>query len=207
MSIRTWLVQRLQRARVLQDGVETPLGRLGNAFAFGGGLINGGLSREAMAAFHGIFRFDYMGAAEYEFGDVPKAFAALAELRKKDQLACFTVKVAGSRIKDKHTVVPAGHTVWFFAADTPEMRQHCQAWLTHQVNDTDDRAWRTRDRTHIQQQLNPSTRDAQRSYQLETIGGIALGDHPFCYFMEVEPAQKFAELFELKCSEKDTDAT
>ena len=41
-----------------------------NPFAFGGGLKNGGLTDEAMDIIRDIFRFEYMGFAEFEFGKV-----------------------------------------------------------------------------------------------------------------------------------------
>jgi len=71
---RTWLVQRL----------EPPVGSLlggklkDNPFIFGGGLRNGGLSDDAMDLLRDVFSFEYMGAAEYEFGAVPEALSAMA---------------------------------------------------------------------------------------------------------------------------------
>lgn len=52
-----------------------------NTFAFGGGMKNGGLSDEAMKLLSGIFSFDYMGSAEFEFGEVPKAFQKIAKAK------------------------------------------------------------------------------------------------------------------------------
>lgn len=71
----SWLVQRLSKP-FANSG---PLGAFANAFSFGGGLKNGGLSAEAMDLLRPIFRFDYMGAAEFEFGAVPQALQGLAE--------------------------------------------------------------------------------------------------------------------------------
>jgi len=59
----TYLVQRLQK----------PRGHV-NPFSFGGGLKNGGLSDEAFDLLKNVVSFDYMGAAEFEFGAVPKTF-------------------------------------------------------------------------------------------------------------------------------------
>lgn len=53
-----------------------------NPFSFGGGLRNGGLSEKGMAAVRDIFSFDYMGAAEFEWGIVPATLSALVENRK-----------------------------------------------------------------------------------------------------------------------------
>jgi hypothetical protein len=68
----TYLVQRLR----------APLD-FANPFAFGDGLQNGGLSDNAYELLKGIFSFDYMGAAEYEFGIIPKFFQKLAIERTK----------------------------------------------------------------------------------------------------------------------------
>lgn len=66
----TYLVQRLQ---------EPYPGHENNPFNFGCGYKNGGLSDEAMNLFKRFFSFDYMGAAEYEFGAIPKCLQAIAK--------------------------------------------------------------------------------------------------------------------------------
>ena len=63
-----------------------------NPFAFGGGLKNGGFSDEAMNLLKDIFQFDYMGAAEFEFGAVPEALQIIAKA-KKDYIAFQIPKV------------------------------------------------------------------------------------------------------------------
>lgn len=66
------------------------LDRIGdNPFAFGGGYKNGGLTQEAMDLLHPILRFDYMGAAEFEFGEVPKAFNKMTKMK----LVAWTVQL------------------------------------------------------------------------------------------------------------------
>lgn len=64
----TWLVQRLEK----------PIGRK-NPFSFGGGLVNGGLSNEAMELLCPIFSFDYMGSSEFEHGIIPEFFQTVGE--------------------------------------------------------------------------------------------------------------------------------
>jgi hypothetical protein len=46
--------------------------------AFGGGLLNGGFTPDAMELLREVFEFDYMGAAEFEFGGVPQALNNIA---------------------------------------------------------------------------------------------------------------------------------
>lgn len=50
--------------------------------AFGGGYKNGGLSDDAFKLLKNIFEFDYMGAAEYEFGAIPQYFKEVVSNRK-----------------------------------------------------------------------------------------------------------------------------
>lgn len=71
----TYLVQRLKEPHE------------NNPFAFGGGYKNGGLSDDAMSLFKQFFSFDYMGAAEYEFGEIPKCLKSIAANR--DNYAAF----------------------------------------------------------------------------------------------------------------------
>jgi len=73
----SYLIQRLTKP--WKDNPENPLHKLANAFAFGGGLMNGGLSKEAMDLFKDVFRFDYMGSSEFEWGAVPEAFNMIAK--------------------------------------------------------------------------------------------------------------------------------
>lgn len=65
---RSFLIQRLNK----------PVGFV-NPFSFGGGLVNGGLSEKASDMLSEIFSFDYMGAAEFEWGAVPAALQFVAE--------------------------------------------------------------------------------------------------------------------------------
>lgn len=62
-----------------------------NPFAFGGGMHNGGLSDDAMDLLRGIFSFDCMGAAEFEWGAVPKALDTIAQ--HGEQLTAWSSEV------------------------------------------------------------------------------------------------------------------
>lgn len=72
----TYLIQRLTKPRE----------EIFNLFAFGGGLANGGMSKQAMTLLNTIFSFDYMGSAEFEFGAVPQAFTFLAKQANEGNL-------------------------------------------------------------------------------------------------------------------------
>lgn len=73
---RSVLIQRLSR----------PIGRF-NQFSFGGGgLRNGGLSDETIDLLKDVFSFDYMGAAQFEWGAVPAALRFIYEEAQKSQV-------------------------------------------------------------------------------------------------------------------------
>jgi hypothetical protein len=61
----SWLVQRLIEPQAVER------------HSFGGGYAYGGLSEAARAVTHTCFDFDYMGAAEFEFGAVPEALSLI----------------------------------------------------------------------------------------------------------------------------------
>lgn len=96
---RPYLIQRLLRPRK----VEGPLGDFGKAFCFGGGLKDGGLSKEAYALIDRLWRFDYMGASEFEWGAVPAALSAIVQYRNAEVLDGFTLQLTGPapEINDK----------------------------------------------------------------------------------------------------------
>lgn len=76
----SYLVQRLcqpYRGKAKEGSLLASFAK-DNPFAFGGGLRNGGLSGEAMDLIREVFEFDYMGAAEYEFGAVPEGLQKVA---------------------------------------------------------------------------------------------------------------------------------
>ncbi len=70
--MRTWLIQRL-----LVPHERRGTGPLANAHrVFGGG--NPGLTTDMWEMLDPIFELDYMGAAEFEFGKIPKVIGELA---------------------------------------------------------------------------------------------------------------------------------
>lgn len=70
---QSYLIQRLQ----------APTGEK-SISAFGAGNPNGGLSDEAIDSMKDLWRFDYMGSSEFEWGAVPDAFAKIKAIPKRD---------------------------------------------------------------------------------------------------------------------------
>ncbi len=101
---RTYLIQRLNTP------FETP--RSASPFSFGGGLKNGGLTDEAHAVLRTCFEFDYMGAAEFEYGAVPQAFRKMAEMAEANELTTGFIEIDLSEIEqDWREESPKGHGV------------------------------------------------------------------------------------------------
>jgi hypothetical protein len=179
----TYLVQRLEKPRVDPRFTDNP-------FSFGGGLRNGGLSPEAMDLLRPIFGFDYMGAAEYEFGALPQALQALA----KSELATghFNLvekDVAAYRnmFSPKREDLPLRYkTVWYI----------CRK---EQVGDVVERILEdAKGKLDIKQGYKQFVRtlrsDPKADYPEETIGWIEL-DNGFFYFIDEEAARKTAAVF------------
>lgn len=51
------------------------------ALSFGGGLSRGGISKEAFDIISKIWSYDYMGSAEFEWGDVPKSLDRIVRMK------------------------------------------------------------------------------------------------------------------------------
>lgn len=74
---RTYLIQRLNKPEVSPS-----------PFDFGGGLPRGGLDKNFMNVIKYFFTFDYMGAAEFEWGAVPAAIKFVLEQVKANNVTC-----------------------------------------------------------------------------------------------------------------------
>ena len=112
MKNESYLVQRLNK----------PHGSV-NPFSFGGGLRNGGLSDEAMDLLSGLFSFDYMGAAEFEFGAVPEALNAIAN---NGNLTSSSFEIAGVLPHESYKT-----TIYIIcdADDVDEVEKRVRSWV------------------------------------------------------------------------------
>ena len=174
---RTWLVQRLQKPQSFV-----------NPFNFGGGLRNGGLSDEAMNLLKGIFSFDYMGAAEYEFGDVPKAFNRIAKLATDGKLAAFKVDILLSKVeadfRDKTKPERGSKGTVYILGDTD-----LKAEITERVEEMAKGKVPTKGGHRLNSMLRPF-----HEWDSENIGGLEM-DNDFLFFTDREAFVQTAELF------------
>ena len=95
---KSYLIQRLRKPH---ESCEV--------FSFGGGLVNGGLSPDAMKLIRPLCSFDYMGASEFEWGAVPNALKKLVGLIDEgDPLASKTISIWPKQIeKSNHYKIGA----------------------------------------------------------------------------------------------------
>lgn len=166
---RSYLVQRLREPK-----------NYDNPFSFGGGLQNGGLSDDAMSLIRPIMSFDYMGAAEFEFGAVPKAFNTIA--RHKNLIA-WSFKV--EKVKLWPDVKECDKLVFAIAP---------AEWL----NEIETRVlnWALRDEDGLKEPTRLG--DAllpEKEWHSEIHGWLEL-DNGFMFFIDEEMWHKTAELFQ-----------
>lgn len=178
---RSWLVQRLTKPRNYGQLKDNP-------FNFGGGLKNGGLSDEAMGLIRGIWEFDYMGSAEFEFGAVPKALNKIAH----SSLVAFSFTVPLAEVpahwKNKSKTIPEGDGTLYVICPQ-EHREEIEARI---------REWATSKYPDLKEGLRLTT--ALRpieEWDSERCGWLEL-DNGFLFFTAAEMWAQTCELFGVK---------
>lgn len=164
---RTWLIQRLNK----------PYGGKGifkdNPFSFGGGLINGGLSKEAMDLLRPIFSFDYMGSAEFEFGAVPKSLDHI--IKNIKEYNARTIKIAKQPV---YVIAPAA--------------------LSEKIDELLNQL--AKDKIHCKESVNFDSALGLDKYfpkeKCNTIGWLELDNH-FMFFVDETAYKSVAILFGL----------
>lgn len=190
---RTRLVQRL-RAPHRGDG---PLADLTGAFAFGGGLANGGLSGQAMSLLRDVFAFDYMGAAEFEFGAVPEALSALAGAHKSLVVASVEIPLreVAANWREPKGYEPEGFgTVYLLCRDShlPHVKVRVRQMARRELP--------LKEWTNLDSTLRPTA-----SYDGDTVGWLEL-DNGFMFFTDREMWSKSAALFGVAVPDREVTA-
>jgi len=157
-----------------------------NPFSFGGGMLNGGLSSDAMDLLRGIFSFDYMGAAEFEFGAVPKALQGIAA--RSDRLAgwSFTIPLAkvAKNFREKGPAPKGSATVYVLADESwrPEVEDRIRGWAKEPYGGL-------KETTRLSSTLRPVT-----EWDGETVGWLEL-DNGFFFFTDEAMWEATCDLF------------
>lgn len=186
---KTWLVQRLERPYSLN-------GRI-NPFVFGGGLRNGGLTDEAAEMLSKAFSFEYMGAAEFEFGAVPEALQRLAQSRA--ECVAQTVMFDASALKVipyqlKRLEKPSG-TYPFHILCHRDLLGYVKSLIAMLLADKIS----LREPTHLPECLL-TPKPGQENYLAKTVGWLEL-DNGFFFFRDPEMFLKTLEIFGLTFEE------
>jgi hypothetical protein len=159
---RSWLVQRLNTPHTGVWGKDKD-----NPFAFGGGLRNGGLSDTAMDLIRGIFSFDYMGAAEFEFGAVPTALDGLAKAHKQLVADTLTIPLAdvARTWHDKSTGDPDGDALVYVLARAEHLDD-----VKQRITDIAAGNYQLKESTHLNAVLRPHADPDSRSSPTDRCG-------------------------------------
>ena len=174
----SWLVQRLNKPYE----TENDMTKLANAFSFGGGLKNGGLSKEAMQLLSPLFSFDYMGSAEFEFGAVPETMSKIVKNRKDYIEFSKAVKY---QYKDWSTgkIAKGTSDVYIICnrADKNEVIERIENFAIGKGN-------------HTKEGVNLDRALSNAKYSEKYIGWLEL-DNGYLFFRNEETGKKTAELF------------
>lgn len=206
---RTWLIQRLREPRQTSTG---PLSG-DNPFAFGGGFRNGGLSSEAMDLLRPIFSFDYMGAAEFEFGAVPKAFSRILDRAKANDLSAWYFHIGLSEVKphweDRDKEVSPDDYATVYVLSPPlwadEIEKRVKGYAADPYGNA-DRANQLKELTFLDRVLRPHGEPDSDEYRwdTETRGWLEL-DNGYMFFVDVDMWTQTCSLFGLDTTEQLED--
>ena len=194
----TFLIQRLRKPHANPDSVTA---RLGGASAFGGGLVNGGLSKEALRVLRGIFSFDYMGSSEFEWGAVPKALNKIASNFDEYDNFPISMNMDTGRIRlnparkyaECHTPEPTGLRFIYVICHQDNVEE-VEKFI--QLLTTDDKAMgpdseypRLKEPTLLEYSVDPLT-----DYDGEVQGWLEL-DNGFMFFLDARMYADTVKLF------------
>lgn len=203
---RPRLIQRLNPPQEAGPGGLTA----SEVFSFGGGLKNGGLGDEAMALLKPHFSFDYMGAAEFEFGDLPKSLSGLLEQAKKKEAVARILEInvtpakepdpekQGYQPRASSRKKPVKAKVYVIAA-SEEHLETIRTFIESQTI-TDDYGWPkskdfpTKEMTMIWNAL--ALPESEKGYR-NTIGGIDI-QYSWMWLKRRETFEAMCEIFDLE---------
>jgi hypothetical protein len=179
----SYLIQRLLRP----FKTENKFTELANAFSFGGGYKNGGLSDEAMVLLKDIFRFDYMGAAEFEWGAVPKSLSFLFENAQKGDVVAARIPVpykykAWDEKIEKRGISP----VWYICHKDHELE------VINRINN-----FAVGKGEHTKERVKLDSAMGGDQYSKDNIGWLEIDNH-YMFFTDQEAFNKMIQLLGIK---------
>lgn len=194
---RTQLIQRL----------ETPIGDVDvfgdDPYINAGGIANWGLTDEAMKLLRGIVKFDYMGAAEFEWSAIPKGLKKIADHAQAGELIGTYISIPLAEVErtffDKANEPPEGvGTVWIICReeDLVEVERRIKAWAANDydrfgAHDSDPQWWLC-EPTHLNAALRSNP-----SWPSKICGWLEL-DNGFFFFTNGDMFMNVRALFGVK---------
>lgn len=165
-----------------------------NPFAFGGGLKNGRLTDEAMDIIKDIFRFEYMGSAEFEFGAVQEALNKLVVNQLSLISGSFKTKYKYIRPywrEEPEKIYEGSEKIYYICINEhkEEVKKRIKRWAL-------GRGWKeTKAPIWLNMGMAEPNRDEE--YPDDPCGWLEL-DNGFMFFVDKEMYEKCCELFRSK---------
>lgn len=140
MKHNPYLIQRLQKPYKTENPIFKD-----NPFSFGGGLVNGGLSKEAMNILREIWNYDYMGSSEFEWGAVPKSLQEI--VKNISNYITGEVEVIGKYHDYRNNKELEKKAKVFYVCKKEDEKEVCQ-WIAKFANDK-KRDYRTKESVNL----------------------------------------------------------
>lgn len=194
---RSKLIQRLS----IPEGDVDAFGD--NPYVGAGPVLNWGISQESMKALRGVVVFDYMGAAEFEWGAIEKAMRLVADHRMIEELMGFVITIPLREVErtffDEENEPPDGDgTVWVICRkeDANEVSRRIRAWAKNDVDRFGkhdcDPEWYLLETTRLNAALRPNP-----VWPSKICGWFEL-DNGFFFFTEEKMYNRVMKLFGLE---------
>lgn len=168
---KPWLVQRLQKPYKRQNVITNMI----NSLSFGGGLKHGGLSEDDMKLIQDIFRFDYMGSAEFEWGAIPTALNRI--IKNHGDYIAFEM-LCNTKEGNSGTIYVICHH---------DICEGVKKWIEYKSYDEYDKKYMTKEHVLLQNAINDGGGN-------RICGWLEL-DNGFFFFTNKEMFEKTRELF------------
>ena len=163
-----------------------------NPFSFGGGLKNGGIDEESMNQIRKIFRFDYMGSAEFEFGKVPEILNKIVENKLNLICGSFKTKYKYDEFGSGNTIEGSSKIYYIcFKEHKDEVKKRIKRWAL-------GRGWKeTKEAVLLDYAM--SRIGTSKEYFNDPFGWLEL-DNGFMFFLDKEMYEKSCQLLNVSQS-------
>lgn len=176
---RPYLIQRLQKPYKIQSGIFKD-----NPFSFGGGLINGGLSKEAMNILRDIWNYDYMGSSEFEWGAVPASLQYIGKNQFNYTRGEFEVNAKSHDFKNRKDIKAKG--IVYYVCQKDDVKE-VKEWIEKFADDK-KRNYRTLESVYLADNI------CEVEHKIDTVGWHDLDNH-YLFFTDKTMFESFCNVF------------